>query len=120
MREVGKDVSRNKYGGLAKAVERTFLEKWVDDNKGNFVECMDLIKEGNPVKYAELYLRAVQMGMVRTNLNVNMNMNRQQDYNELQAMVRSKVQKGDYMPFTEIRDKEMPRLNLGVQDKGED
>lgn len=106
MRDFGPSIAKNRASGLAKAMQKDFLGTWVIENQGNFVEVMEMIREGNPVKYAELYLKAVQMGLIRET-NVNININRQQDYDELQALVRTRVQlpqKDNYADFVEVNE----------------
>jgi len=107
MRDAGPDIKRRSCNGLANAMQRDFLNTWVMDNQANFIEVMELIKEGNPVKYAELYLRAIQMGIIKET-NVNINVSRQQDYDNLQALVRTRVtpslpSDGSYTPYEEVR-----------------
>jgi hypothetical protein len=86
--DVGEDVRRNKAVALAKQAERGFIEGWLIDNQQNFVETMNLIKDGAPVQYARLYLEAYKMGLVKET-NININFNRQQDREGLQGLVRS-------------------------------
>lgn len=107
MRDVGPDINRGRGTRLASAAQRQFLENWCNDNEGNFMEVMDLIKDGAPVKYAELYLRARQMIMAKET-NINVNVSRQQDYDNMQALVRTRVtpalsDQGIYTPFEEVR-----------------
>ena len=110
MRDVGPDISRGRGTRLASAAQKQFLENWLQDNEGNFVEVMDLIKDGAPVKYAELYLKAKQMTMAKET-NINVSVSRQQDYDNLQALVRTRVtpglpQSGSYTPYEEIQQTE--------------
>jgi hypothetical protein len=109
--DVGEDVRRNKATGLAKQVEKGFIEGWLIDNQKNFVEVMDLIKTGAPVHYAKLYLEAYKMGLVRET-NININFNRQQDREGLQALTRTRVlpDKGPYTPYVEIPSAEPVKL----------
>lgn len=106
--DVGPDVRRRKnVNALAKVAEKGFLEGWLKDNEQNFMEVMALIKDGSPVKYAELYLKAYQMGLVKEQ-NINININRQQDRENLQALVRSRIpasltDSGTYTPYEEVR-----------------
>ena len=108
MRDVGKSVKRNSAKGLVTAAQRDFMNGWLLDNQEAFVEVMDLIREGNPVKYAELYMKAYQMGIIKEQ-NINININRQQDYEDLQAMVRTRINPSlpqptvEYTPYEEIR-----------------
>lgn len=102
--DVGEDVRRNKANTLAKQAEKGFIEGWLVDNQQNFVETMNLIKDGAPVQYAKLYLEAYKMGLVKET-NININFNRQQDREGLQGLVRSRMlpDKGAYTPYEEIK-----------------
>ena len=105
--DVGEDVRRNKANVLAKQAEKGFIEGWLIDNQQNFVETMNLIKDGAPVQYAKLYLEAYKMGLVRET-NININFNRQQDREGLQGLVRSRMSlpdKGAYTPYEEVKPK---------------
>lgn len=102
--DVGEDVRRNKANTLAKQAEKGFIEGWLVDNQRNFVETMNLIKDGAPVQYAKLYLEAYKMGLVKET-NININFNRQQDREGLQGLVRSRMltDKGAYTPYEEVK-----------------
>jgi len=108
--DVGPSVRKNrKVDGLVKAVQQSFMEGWLEDNQENFVEVMNLIRDGAPVKWAELYMKAYQMGLVKEQ-NININFNRQQDRENLQALVRARIptaipDKGSYTPFEEVKSK---------------
>lgn len=110
MRDAGPDIHRGRGTKLASAAQKQFLENWCNENEVNFKEVMDLIKDGAPVKYAELYLRAKQMTMAKET-NINVSVSRKQDYDNLQALVRTRVtpglpDSGAYTPFEEIRQPE--------------
>ena len=106
--DVGEDVKRNKAVTLAKQAEKGFIEGWLIDNQQNFVETMNLIKDGAPVQYAKLYLEAYKMGLVKET-NININFSRQQDREGLQGLVRSRMitDKGTYTPYEEVKPKEL-------------
>ena len=112
--DVGKDVTgrRSKVSALANKVANSdFMQGWLIDNQEHFIEVMSLIKDGAPVKYAELYLKAYQMGLVKES-NINININRQQDRENLQALVRSRVtslpETGSYTSYEEVVPKPIP------------
>lgn len=107
MRDVGPDINRGRATRVATPAQRQFLDDWCTENEGNFSEVMDLIKGGAPVKYAELFLKAKQMTMARET-NINVTVSRQQDYDNLQALVRTRVKpglpsEGSYTPYEEVR-----------------
>ena len=114
MIDAGKDIQRSNKNAiaLAKRAEKGFIEGWLLDNQQNFVEVMNLIKEGAPVQYAKLYLEAYKMGLVReTNLNINID--RQRDRDDLQALVRTRVKpeltdSGTYTPYEEVKVERKP------------
>ena len=118
MRDVGPDIGRSRATALARQAGKIgFLEEWCEQNQENFIEVMNLIKDGAPVKYAELYLKAVQMGIVRET-NVNIRVDRQQDYDNLQALVRTRVTptlptSGAYTPYEEIKQPEYVSKEVG-------
>lgn len=123
--DVGGNVRGRKNDGHAVAVaekiaKSDFMQGWLIDNQQNFIEVMKLIKEGAPVKWAELYLKAYQMGIVRET-NININLNRQQDREDLQALVRTRIPlpssapipipqppTSSYTPFEEIHENNVP------------
>lgn len=113
MREVGKDVKRNDSRTTAladKIAKSDFMNGWLIDNQQNFIETMNLIREGAPVKWAELYMRAYQLGIVKEQ-NVNININRQEDRENLQALVRTRIplpEKGAYTPYEELNAEPVP------------
>lgn len=96
---------------LASAAQKNFLENWCEENEQNFVEVMELIKDGAPVKYAELYLKARQMITAKES-NINVTISRQQDRDNLQALVRTRIPTAlpqsppVYTPYVEIPQKE--------------
>jgi hypothetical protein len=113
MIDVGKDIKRNnkKTVMLAEKIAKSdFMNGWLIDNQQNFIETMNLIKEGAPVKWAELYMRAYQLGIVKET-NVNININREKDREDLQALVRTKIQlpdTGTYTPYEEVKPQPIP------------
>lgn len=112
MIDPGKDIRRNRKGATElanKIAQSDFMQGWLIDNEENFVETMNLIRDGAPVKWAELYMRAYSLGIVKEQ-NININFNRQEDRNNLQALVRSRVAPslpngGEYTPYEEIKPK---------------
>lgn len=106
--DVGNDVKRNRnMDKLAAIAEKGFIEGWLKSNEENFIEVMDMIKEGAPVKYAELYLKAYGLGHGREQ-NINININRERDRADLQALVRSRIpqlpKSGTYTPYEEVKE----------------
>ena len=70
---------------------------------------MTLIREGAPVKWVQLYMEAVKLGIIKES-NINININRQQDRENLQALVRTRIPLPDtsqYTPYEEIKPKEI-------------
>lgn len=107
--DIGRDPRSKNVDKLAKVIEREFIDNWLDDNEQNFVEAMNLVKESNPAKFADLYLKAKQMRTARES-NVNININRQRDYDDLEALMRSRQpqqleNKPDYTPYIEMPEK---------------
>lgn len=90
MRDVGEDVKRGRAIKLASAAQKNFLENWCEQNEQNFVDTMKLIQTGAPVKFAELYLKARQMITAKES-NINITVSRQQDRENLQALVRTRI-----------------------------
>lgn len=110
--DVGKDVRRRRnLDGLAKAVQSGFIDGWLVDNQQNFIDVMNLIRDGAPVKWAELYMKAYQLGLVKEQ-NINININRQHDREELQALVRARIPGAitdkTYTPFEEVKPQALP------------
>lgn len=110
MIDIGKPVKRNstKIGKLASTVQG-MMGQWTEENFSNFSETMELIREGAPVQWVKLYMEAVKMGIVKES-NINININRQQDRENLQALVRTRIQlpdSGTYVPYEEVKKPEM-------------
>lgn len=106
MRNVGPDVKKNTGLGLAKQAQKDFMAAWLIDNQLLFKETMEAIREHAPVQYAKLYLEAMKMQSERQQ-NITFNINRQQDREDLQALVRTRVtpaltQQGEFVPYTEV------------------
>jgi len=108
--DVGKSIKRAKGDGgalapLCKTIQDR-MAQWTEDNFQNFEEAMELIKEGAPVQYVRLYMEAVKMGIIKES-NVNININMQQDYDDLQALVRTRMpvlpDRGLYTPYEEVK-----------------
>lgn len=111
MEDIGKDIRRRGSKAVAKLADTVqgMMGKWTEDNFSQFEETMDLIKDGAPVQWVKLYLEAVKLG-IEKNTNINININRQKDRDDLQALVRSRVSrinKGGYTAYEEIRPKEI-------------
>jgi len=109
--DVGQDVRRNKAKALAdKVAQSDFMQGWLLDNQRNFVETMELIREGAPVKYAELYAKIYGMGMTKEQ-NINVNFSRQEDRKALQGLVRARLslpESGSYVPYEEVLPQPLP------------
>lgn len=93
MRDAGVPSRREKAKAanmLAKTVQNQ-MQSWTDDNFRYFEETMETIRQGAPVQWVKLYMEAVKLGLDKTT-NINININRQQDREDLQAMVRSRIQ----------------------------
>lgn len=108
--DLGNDVRRNKKTAikLAETVQG-MMNQWTEDNFKNFQETMELIRENAPVKWAQLYMEAVKMGIVKET-NINFNFNRMEDRANLQALVRARVtpslpNDGAYTPYEEVKPK---------------
>ena len=112
--DVGENVKGGRHNAKTTALanklaQSDFMQGWLLDNQQAFVETMNLIKDGAPVKWAELYMKAYQMGLVKEQ-NINININRQQDRESLQALVRTRLPQpnaASYTPYEEIRPKEL-------------
>ena len=112
MRDAGVPSRREKSKAanmLAKTVQDQ-MQSWADDNFQHFTETMELIRTGAPVQWVKLYMEAVKLGLDKTT-NINININRQQDRENLQALVRTRIptgipDKGSYTPYEEIKEKE--------------
>ena len=102
---------------LAKSVQDK-MSQWTDDNFDNYVEVMEMIRQGAPVQWARLYHEAIKLGLDRTT-NINININRQQDRENLQALVRSRIPTAlpqqivpadsvsrEYTPYVEINNRQ--------------
>lgn len=125
--DAGKDVRPNKKLAtqMAKAMENnaeSLMQRWTVDNFWYYEQTMELIREGAPVKWTELYQNAVKMGMTR-NTNININISRQQDREQLQALVRTRISprltdKGEYVDFREIDQSGKP-VDTSLSEDGE-
>ena len=112
MRDAGVPSRREKAKGakmLAKTVQDR-MAQWTDDQFQNFEESMELIREGAPVQWVKLYMEAVKLGIVKES-NINITVSRQQDRENLQALVRTRIptgipDKGNYTPYEEIKERE--------------
>lgn len=103
--------TRKEKSKLANAMAKTVQDKmmyWTEDNFGYFEQTMDMIREGAPVQWVKLYMEAVKLGIVKES-NINININRQQDRENLQALVRSRIplpESGAYTPYEEVKQKD--------------
>lgn len=111
MRDAGVPSRREKSkaaNALAKTVQAR-MSQWADDNFQNFEETMKFIREVAPVKWVQLYMEAVKLGIVKES-NINISINRQQDRENLQALVRTRIslpESAQYTPYEEIKPKEI-------------
>lgn len=116
MRDVGP--TRGGVRGLADRVQRDFLTGWLMDNQENFIEAMEVIREGSPVKYAKLYLEAAKIGMTKEqNININV-VDRERDRERLQALVKTRVTSSlpNYTPYEEVKPRELDNLRTEKED----
>lgn len=103
--------SRREKSKLANRMAKTVQDRmmhWTEDNFIYFEETMELVRKGAPVQWVKLYMEAVKLGIVRES-TVNININRQQDRENLQALVRSRIplpDKGTYTPYEEVKTNE--------------
>lgn len=107
--EIGKDVSKRKKAGLANAIQKAFMNGYLLDHQDIFVECMQEIREGAPVKYAELYIKMYGLNQAKET-NINMTVNMQKDVQDLFALAKTKSQpklgkpsEEEFVPYEEIR-----------------
>ena len=121
--DVGENVKGGRHNAKTTALanklaQSDFMQGWLLDNQQAFVDTMNLIKDGAPVKWAELYMKAYQMGLVKEQ-NINININRQQDRESLQALVRTRLPQpteGTYTSYEEIKPKEIVAKGMGNED----
>jgi len=110
MRDAGVP-SRREKSKLANTMAKTVQDKmmnWTEDNFTYFEQTMEMIREGAPVQWVKLYMEAVKLGIVKES-NINININRQQDRENLQALVRTRIplpDNGTYTPYEEIKQPE--------------
>ena len=109
MRDAGVP-SRREKAKLANSMAKSVQEKmaqWTDDNFVYYQQVMDMIREGAPVQWAKLYHEAIKLGLDKTT-NINININRQQDRENLQALVRTRIPTAlpqsppSYTPYVEV------------------
>lgn len=92
MRDAGLP-SRAEKSKLANRMAKTVQDQmmyWTEENFSYFEQTMEMIREGAPVQWVKLYMEAVKLGLDKTT-NINININRQQDRENLQALVRSRI-----------------------------
>lgn len=85
--------SKREQSKLANRMAKSVQEKmanWTDENFVYYEQVMDMIREGAPVQWAKLYHEAIKLGLDKTT-NINININRQQDRENLQALVRARI-----------------------------
>ena len=118
MRDAGLP-SRREKAALANRMAKSVQEKmaqWTDDNFHYYQQVMDMIREGAPVQWAKLYHEAIKLGLDKTT-NINININRQQDRENLQALVRTRItgisDRGNYTPYEEIKQPERIEIKRG-------
>lgn len=107
---VGEDVVKRRGSRAISKLSDTvqgMMGQWTEEQFPNFVETMELIRKNAPVRYVQLYMEAVKMGIVRQT-DININISRKKDRDDLQALVRSRIQlpEGVYVPFEEVRPKD--------------
>lgn len=109
MRDAGVP-SRHERSKLANRMAKTVQDRmmyWTEDNFGYFEQTMELIREGAPVQWVKLYMEAVKLGIVKES-NINININREQDRENLQALVRTRIPTAlpqaapTYTPYVEM------------------
>ena len=115
--DAGKDVRPNRRLAqqMAKAMEdnaESLMQHWTVENFPYFEQTMNMIREGAPVQWAKLYLESVKMGLTK-NTNININISRQQDREQLQALVRTRIpsrltDEGEYVEYREVGPAEKP------------
>ena len=85
------------------------MANWTDDNFTYFEQTMELIRTGAPVQWVKLYMEAVKLGIVKES-NINITVSRQQDRENLQALVRTRIPTSlpqpvpVYTPFVEVEE----------------
>ena len=110
-REAGKDINRRSKSivKLADTVQGMMCN-WTEENFPYFEQTMEMIREGAPVQWVKLYIESVKLGIVKQT-DINININRQQDRENLQALVRSRIpieSKVEYTPFEEVKPEPLP------------
>lgn len=115
MRDAGLP-SRREKNKLAVAMAKTVQDRmmtWTEENFSYFEQTMEMIREGAPVQWTKLYMDAVKLGLDKTT-NINININRQQDRENLQALVRTRISlpdAGTYTPYEEVQERQPLPLN---------
>ena len=104
---VGEDVVKRRGSRAISKLSDTvqgMMGQWTEEQFPNFVETMELIRKNAPVRYVQLYMEAVKMGIVRQT-DININISRKKDRDDLQALVRSRISlsdNGNYVPYEEV------------------
>lgn len=91
MRDIGKEPNKRAKSKLAEQVQKSFMNGYLVDHQDIFVEVMDEIRDGAPVKYAELYLKMHQINASKET-NINLTVNMQKDVQDLFALAKTKSQ----------------------------
>jgi len=124
MRDVGEDVKRSRTPKAVAKLSDTvqgMMANWTEENFPLFNETMEMIRKNAPIQWAKLYLESVKMGIVKQS-EININISRQKDRDDLQALVRSRIpltDKGSYVPFEEVKPKELEPLPLPNKEEEE-
>lgn len=117
MRDAGRDVKRNVFRRLENEGQREYLERWLLDNRAQFEETMELIREGAPVQWAKLYKDFTALVTTRES-TLNVNINRQQDRENLQALVRARLSNaGAYTSYEEVEPKELETIKTNSNER---
>jgi hypothetical protein len=106
--DVGKDVRRRKgYSVLVDVALKEFINGYFRDNIDKMYETMELIREGSPVQWMRLNIELMKLGLAKEQ-NININFNRQQDREQLQALVRTRLPDvaTTYTDFVEVKEEQ--------------
>lgn len=115
--DVGEDVRRGRGARAVAKLSDTvqgMMAQWTEEQFPLYCETMELIRQNAPVQWAKLFQEAVKMGITKQT-DININISRQKDRDDLQALVRSRISlpnKGDYVPYVEVKPNEKEPLPL--------
>lgn len=116
-RDIGPNVRRTAFRRLENEGQREYLERWLLDNRAQFEETMEFIREGAPVQWAKLYKDFIALTTARES-TVNVNINRHQDRENLQALVRARINSaGAFTPYEEVKPKELETINTNDNER---